>query len=981
MSYCHTVSGVGINFQKGFGEQPGNLMRSRVAAANCVGTCGEGGGGTTPTTCTSNTVTFELTTDLYPNETTWQITNSTGTVLYAGGPYTNQLTKFTQSLCLPNGCYTFKINDSYGDGLCCGQGQGNYKIVFNGSTLSTGGQFTSVDSKQFCVSGSTTPTCTDGVKNGNETGVDCGGSCSPCQTDPCASNTAPTSSLAKTSQSFVAGTPFVVSANASDNGSIAKVEFWRGTTLLGTDNAAPYEYTLNSTTAASFAIVARAYDNCGAQTNSASRTYTAAVTCTDGVQNGNETGVDCGGSCTVCQTDPCVGNTNPSSSLTKFNQSFVAGTPFVVTVNASDNGSIAKVEFRRGGTLIGTDETAPYEFVLNSTTAASFTIVARAYDNCGATTNSTSRTYTATVSCTDGVQNGNETGVDCGGSCSPCQTDPCAGNTAPTSSLTKANQSFVAGTPFTVTANASDNGSIAKIEFWRGTTLLGTDNEAPYEFILNSTTAASFGIIARAYDNCGAQSNSEPRTYTATVSCTDGIQNGNETGVDCGGTCTACQTNPCASNTNPSSSLTKSSQSFVAGTPFVITANASDNGTITKVEFRRGTTVLGTDETAPYEFILNSSTAGSFTIVARAYDNCGATRNSASRTYTATVTCTDGVQNGNETGVDCGGSCTACQTDDCGGNTAPISSLTKANQSFVAGTPFVVAANASDNGSIDKVEFWRGTTILGTDNTAPYEYTVNSTTAASFVIVARAYDNCGAQTNSTSRTYTATASCSDGVKNGNETEVDCGGSCTACQTQCINGTVTLVTDRYPNETSWSIRTASGTVVASGNGYTTRFATYNINVCLQPNTCYDFVINDSYGDGICCSQGQGSYKVVFNGNTLISGGQFTNTETKNFCVPSTSSNINPENNIFLLYPNPANTFIFVKDQLIVNPGETIDQDVTLDMFDSFGRLVKTLNTKLNNEIRVDVEDLPIGQYFIRLLRKEELLMQDKFIIIR
>ncbi|MBL0025177.1 MAG: hypothetical protein IPO98_09285 [Saprospiraceae bacterium] len=26
------------------------------------------------------------------------------------------------------------------------------------------------------------PTCNDGIKNGNETGVDCGGSCAPCPT-------------------------------------------------------------------------------------------------------------------------------------------------------------------------------------------------------------------------------------------------------------------------------------------------------------------------------------------------------------------------------------------------------------------------------------------------------------------------------------------------------------------------------------------------------------------------------------------------------------------------------------------------------------------------------------------------------------------------------------------------------------------------------------------------------------------------------
>jgi hypothetical protein len=40
MSYCHLISGVGINFNNGFGPQPGDLMRSRVYNASCLSPCG-----------------------------------------------------------------------------------------------------------------------------------------------------------------------------------------------------------------------------------------------------------------------------------------------------------------------------------------------------------------------------------------------------------------------------------------------------------------------------------------------------------------------------------------------------------------------------------------------------------------------------------------------------------------------------------------------------------------------------------------------------------------------------------------------------------------------------------------------------------------------------------------------------------------------------------------------------------------------------
>ncbi len=44
MSYCHLVSGVGINFNNGFGPQPGDLIRNKVYNAPCLNPCGGGGG-------------------------------------------------------------------------------------------------------------------------------------------------------------------------------------------------------------------------------------------------------------------------------------------------------------------------------------------------------------------------------------------------------------------------------------------------------------------------------------------------------------------------------------------------------------------------------------------------------------------------------------------------------------------------------------------------------------------------------------------------------------------------------------------------------------------------------------------------------------------------------------------------------------------------------------------------------------------------
>lgn len=98
--------------------------------------------------------TFNLLTDLFPEETTWQILNTEDSVLASGGPYPGaEETWIRESFCAPgNACYLFEIFDSEGDGLCCEFGEGNYHILnAEGDTLlASDGQFQFQESKIFC---------------------------------------------------------------------------------------------------------------------------------------------------------------------------------------------------------------------------------------------------------------------------------------------------------------------------------------------------------------------------------------------------------------------------------------------------------------------------------------------------------------------------------------------------------------------------------------------------------------------------------------------------------------------------------------------------------------------------------------------------------------------------------------------------------------------------------------------------------------
>ncbi|WP_118976672.1 M12 family metallo-peptidase [Taibaiella koreensis] len=150
MSYCHLTS-TGIKFSNGFGPQPGNLIRNRVAAASCLGSnCST----TPPAGCTDNAATLTIVLDNYPEETSWDIKNSAAQVVASGGTYGSSPdgSTITVPLCLPNGCYTLTMKDVYGDGMCCSYGNGSYTLRKNAdnSVLASGGQFGTQDVKTFC---------------------------------------------------------------------------------------------------------------------------------------------------------------------------------------------------------------------------------------------------------------------------------------------------------------------------------------------------------------------------------------------------------------------------------------------------------------------------------------------------------------------------------------------------------------------------------------------------------------------------------------------------------------------------------------------------------------------------------------------------------------------------------------------------------------------------------------------------------------
>jgi hypothetical protein len=159
--------------------------------------------------------------------------------------------------------------------------------------------------------------------------------------------------------------------------------------------------------------------------------------------------------------------------------SSVQGT-VTIAATANDASGVARVEFFRGGILVGSDTTDPFSVAWDTTLAANGpqTLTARAYDTVD------NPGISAAVSVT--VAN-----VD--------TTPPAVSLTWPTAVV-----AHISGT-VTLSATASDKGGVTLVEFWAGNTVVGSTNVAPYAFVWNTVgfPPGTYDVTAKATDANG----------------------------------------------------------------------------------------------------------------------------------------------------------------------------------------------------------------------------------------------------------------------------------------------------------------------------------------------------------------------------------------------------------------------------------------------------------------------------------------------
>ncbi|PKM05789.1 MAG: hypothetical protein CVV14_14915, partial [Gammaproteobacteria bacterium HGW-Gammaproteobacteria-4] len=270
--------------------------------------------------------------------------------------------------------------------------------------------------------------------------------------------------IAPTATAGVTGNSGTISltATASDNVGVSRVDFLVDGVVKGSDATSPYALSLDSTTLsnAGHALVAKAYDAAGNVGTSNTVSFTVNNVMAD--------------------------TTAPSVSAS------VTGNSGTInfSATASDNVGVSRVDFLVDGVVKGSDATNPYALSLDSTTLsnASHALVAKAYDAAGNVGSSASVSFVV-----NNVGSTNDT-------------------TPPTATAAATGSSGI----IALTATANDNVGVTRVEFIVDGVLAGTDNSNPYAVALDSQTLGNgvHSLVAKAYDAAGNVGNSATASFT-----------------------------------------------------------------------------------------------------------------------------------------------------------------------------------------------------------------------------------------------------------------------------------------------------------------------------------------------------------------------------------------------------------------------------------------------------------------------------------
>ena len=382
----------------------------------------------------------------------------------------------------------------------------------------------------------------------------------------CDDTQAPVVSISSPSAGAVVKGMVNVSASASDNVGVTKVEFLVNGSLVATDSTAPYSFSWNTASLpdGSRTLQAKAFDAC----NNSKISATVSVT---------------------VQQDASA----PQASWTSPAPSAIVRGTISLQAQASDDVGVTRVEFYVNGALQGTDTTAPYAINWNTTSVAdgSYSLQAKAFD--AAAKSGSSATVTIKVD-----------------------------NTAPRAFVgVPAHNAVVSGTSVQLSGWATDLSRITSLAFKLDSQPVALNGSYTYGLHRQDVCDVHPGDPGCPYVGWQAYFDSTrfgDGSHSLEVVATDGA----------GLTVTAQRTFNIKNDFNaPTVSITAPANGSTVKGIVTVQASASDNTDVTRVELLVNNVLKGTDTTAPYSFSWDTATAaeGSASVVAKAYDAGGNT--------------------------------------------------------------------------------------------------------------------------------------------------------------------------------------------------------------------------------------------------------------------------------------------------------------------------------------------------------------------
>jgi hypothetical protein len=283
---------------------------------------------------------------------------------------------------------------------------------------------------------------------------------------------------------------------------------------------------------------------------------------------------------------------------------------------------------------------------------------------------------------------------------------------APTVSITAPIDAASYNAPASVTigATAADvNGTVQQVAFYQGTTLLGIDNSSPYNFNWTNVAAGSYALTAKATDNDGLVTTSIPVNIVVNVPNANGY---------CG-TAFNGDYEYKAVTINNIVTVTLHPLTPILGSAYAFAYFREGSAS---VHAGYAMTAVGGD------FVYSKSIADSTLVnIYFTYQiPTGGERNSSANPHNYVV----------------GTNCTGAGIPPTVAITQPIN-----NAFFTEPATVSIQVNAADaDGSIRKVEFYNGATLIGVDSISPYALNWGNVSAGNYLISAKATDNTGLTT-------------------------------------------------------------------------------------------------------------------------------------------------------------------------------------------------------------------------------------------